>query len=264
MKLDRAAIDAGVRLEAFDTLVSTNAEALARAASGERGPLWITANRQTAGRGRRGRTWVSEPGNLFATLLLTDPAPPSRAAELSFVAALAVRDAIVALARAELAPAMAARIDLKWPNDVLIDGAKVCGILLEGESGPPLAVAVGIGVNCTCHPDAALYPATDLSAAAIAAGPAELFGALSRAMLARLAQWASGDGFAGIRADWLAHAHGLGGGMRVTVDMRTIEGCFETLDESGRLVLRGPDGPITLAAGDVFPLSVAAAAAEHA
>src|SRR5262249_61805125 len=116
--------------------------------------------------------------------------------------------------------------------------------------------------TCARRPDAGLSPATAPSAGAVAAGPAALFGGVARAMLARLAQWAGGDGFAGIRADWLAHAHGLGGGMRVTVDTRTIEGCFETLDESGRLVLRGPDGPITLAAGDVFPLSVAAAAAE--
>src|SRR6267378_2624975 len=101
----------GIGLIACDTVGSTNAEALAYARAGERGPLWVTARAQTAGRGRRGRVWVSEPGNLYATLLLTDPAPPERAAQLSFVAALAVHDAI-----ARLAPALAPRLALKWPN----------------------------------------------------------------------------------------------------------------------------------------------------
>src|SRR5229473_5485322 len=129
MDLAPGAAAAGVGLIACDTVGSTNAEALAYARSGERGPLWITARRQTAGRGRRGRTWVSEPGNLYATLLLTDPGPAERAAELSFVAALAVRDAIV-----EMAPGLGSRLKVKWPNDLLIDRAKVAGILIEGES----------------------------------------------------------------------------------------------------------------------------------
>src|SRR5215470_5893582 len=110
MELAPEAAAAGVGLIACETVGSTNAEALARGRAGERGPLWITARTQTAGRGRRGRTWVSEPGNLFATLLLTDPAPPERAAQLSFVAALAVHDAILASA-----PSLALRVAFKWP-----------------------------------------------------------------------------------------------------------------------------------------------------
>src|SRR3954466_2783626 len=117
IELDPRASAAGVRLAAHEVVSSTNAEAWARARQGERGPLWITAQRQTAGRGRRGRAWVSEPGNLHATLLLSDPALAGRAAELSLVTALAVRDAIMALA-----PEAAARVALKWPNDVLVDG----------------------------------------------------------------------------------------------------------------------------------------------
>ena len=118
----------GVRIVAHDRINSTNAEALTLARNGERGPLWITAKQQTAGRGRRGRTWTSEPGNLYATLLLVDACPPERAAELSFVAALAVHDAT-----AGRIPGLGRRIALKWPNDGLIDGCKFAGILIEGE-----------------------------------------------------------------------------------------------------------------------------------
>src|SRR5262245_34109780 len=114
MQLDPRATAAGVRLIAHEVLVSTNAEALALGARGERGPLWVTANRQTGGRGRRGRMWVSEPGNLFASLLLTEIAPSEHWPELAFVAALAIHDAIAEVAR-QLRP----QLFIKWPNDLL-------------------------------------------------------------------------------------------------------------------------------------------------
>src|SRR5712692_3600029 len=145
MKLDPRATAAGMRLVAHEVLGSTNAEALSLARQGERGPLWITAERQSAGRGRRGRSWVSAPGNLYASLLLTDPAPPEHWPELSFVAALALHDAV-----GGRIPGLAARLVLKWPNDLLIDRNKFAGILVEGEGA---AVAIGIGVNCVHHPD---------------------------------------------------------------------------------------------------------------
>src|SRR5258708_39940625 len=125
----------------LDTVDSTNAEALRRARAGERGPLWIVARQQSAGRGRRGRAWVSPPGNLHATLLLTDPAPAAAAPQLGFVAGLALVDAAAAAA-----PLLASRLALKWPNDLLCGARKIAGILIEGE-GSPLTVAVGIGVN---------------------------------------------------------------------------------------------------------------------
>jgi BirA family biotin operon repressor/biotin-[acetyl-CoA-carboxylase] ligase len=260
MQLDPAAVRACVRLEAHAALGSTNEAALAQARAGEGGPLWITASRQTAGRGRRGRAWVSEPGNLYATLLLRDPSPPHRAAELSFVAALAVHDAIAALA-----PAIAPRIAIKWPNDVLVDGAKCAGILIEGEGGDgggSLAVAVGIGVNCAHHPPDLAFPATDLAALGLAVDPEGVFRALSRTMLDRLAQWDRGNGFPTIRSDWLQRAAGLGGNIRVVFGDRELEGRFETLDDAGRLVLRLADGTTqAVAAGDVFPLPASTAPA---
>ena len=252
MQLAPDAAAAGVGLIACETLGSTNSEALARARAGATGPLWITARTQTAGRGRRGRTWVSEPGNLYATLLLTDPAPPERAAQLSFVAALAVHDAIVACA-----PVLAPRLAFKWPNDVMLDGAKLAGILIEAEGTRPLMVAVGIGVNCRHHPAATDLAATDLAAAGVGVAPEELFRALSVAMADRLRQWH--EGFTGVRTAWLDRAGGLGGNLTARLGTRELIGRFETLDEAGRLLLRLPDGALeTIAAGEVFPVAPAA------
>ncbi len=248
MKLDPRATAAGMRLVAHDVLGSTNAEALSLARQGERGPLWITAGRQTAGRGRRGRAWVSEPGNLYASLLLTDPAPAEHWPELSFVAALAIHDAVV-----EVASRLKSLLAIKWPNDLLLSGKKFAGVLIEGEGGDGGAVAVGIGVNCASHPTGTDHPATDLAAAGAEVSPETLFAALSAKMLGRLAQWNGGEGFATVRADWLARAAGLGDEIRVRLVDRELSGRFEALDRAGGLVLRRPDGKAeTIAAGDVF------------
>jgi len=255
MQLDPAAAAAGLRLYDHETLPSTNAEALTRARRGE-ASFWVTARTQTAGRGRRGNAWQSDPGNLFATLLLRDPAPPQHAPELAFVAALAVLDAIMGRA-----PALRPKLALKWPNDVLCGGAKLAGILIEAESerageGAALIAAVGIGVNCRHHPAQTSYPATDLAAAGAPVAAEDLFGTLSGTMLRRLAQWDRGENFSAVRADWLAHAAGLGGDLLVRLPGRDLRGRFEALDERGRLLLRRADGGLeTISAGDVFPVA---------
>lgn len=239
---------ADFRFLAYDTLGSTNAEALSLARAGERGPLWVTAQRQTAGRGRRGNAWTSEPGNLYATCLLTDGVPPGRSPELCFVAALALHDAV-----GEVAPTLKA--ELKWPNDLLIGGAKFAGILIEAENvqGRATAIAIGIGVNCAHHPDSTPYPATDLAACGVAVTPDLLLARLAAAMQARLAQWDAGDGFLTTRADWLARAAGLGGDIVVRLPDRELAGTFETLDRSGRLMLRLPAGTLeAITVGEVF------------
>jgi BirA family transcriptional regulator, biotin operon repressor / biotin---[acetyl-CoA-carboxylase] ligase len=236
-----------IRVIARETIGSTNEEALMLARAGERGPLWISARAQSAGRGRRGRSWTSPPGNLYASLLLTDPSPPERAPELSFVAALAVYDAVAAAA-----PSLVARLSLKWPNDLLIGEKKFGGILIEAESSSPCAVVVGIGVNCAHHPGDTPYPATDLTEAGAVVAPSDLLDRVSSAMLARLAQWDRGAGFTQIRADWLARAAGLGQEICLKLADGDRVGRFETLDETGRLVLQLPAGTReAISAGDV-------------
>lgn len=256
MELDASAVSSGARLIAFDSVGSTNAEALRFARGGERGPLWVVAAQQTEGRGRRGRAWVSERGNLYASLLLADPSPPERAAELSFVAALGLSDALI-----ETIPEIARRISLKWPNDVLVDGRKAAGILIEGESsGAALVAVVGMGVNCAHHPTETAVPSTDLAALGYALAPERLFQRLSRTMTARIAQWRRGEGFQFLRTDWLARAAGLGQEMVARLETGAVKGRFETLDERGRLVLLLPNGRRELiGAGDVFPLTAARA-----
>ncbi len=246
--MDREATDlAGVRHIAYEALGSTNAEALALARAGERGPLWITATTQSAGRGRRSNRWVSPPGNLYATLLLIEPSPPPQAPQLSFVAALAVHDAVAACA-----PQLGPLLKVKWPNDLLVGQAKVAGILIEGESDPAFAVAVGIGVNCATHPNDTSYPAIDLAATGALVAPDALFAALSTAMEERLAQWNRGQGFAAIRGDWLKRAAGLGEMLQVRLRERELSGRFEGLDEAGRLLLKQGGDLSTVTAGEVF------------
>ena len=186
--MNREATDlAGVRHIVYDTLGSTNAEALALARAGERGPLWISARSQDAGRGRRGNAWASPPGNLYATLLLTEPSPKPQAPQLSFVAALALHDAVC-----ECAPQFGPALQVKWPNDLLLGPAKLAGILIEGESEPAFAVAIGIGVKLREPPRRYAVPGNRsrcrrrLGDAGRAAGRARRHhGAASRAVAAR-------------------------------------------------------------------------------
>ena len=233
--MNREATDlAGVRHIAHDTLGSTNAEALALARAGERGPLWITAAQQSAGRGRRGQEWVSPRGNLYAPLLLAEPSAAEVAPQLSFVAALAVHDAI-----AECAPALGPGLSLYWPNDLVLGGALWIFTLKSG-------------VNCAHHPGDTPYPATELAAAGAHVTPEGLFAALARAMERRLTQWARGAGFAATRADWLKRAAGLGETIRVRLPERDLSGRFGGLDDTGRLLL-GMDGTtMSVTAGEVF------------
>jgi len=245
-----------IRHVAYDQVPSTNLEALSRARAGEPGPLWITARAQTAGRGRGGRDWASPPGNLYATLLVRDPAPVACAPQLAFVASLAVADAILSFDGN-------APVALKWPNDVLLRGAKIAGILIEGE-GAPVVVAIGIGVNCISHPDHTSYPATDLRAHGTQVSAEGLFTVLSSAMSRRLAQWNRGASFASVRADWLARAHPAGTEMQVRLATGALAGRFESLDDFGRLRIRRADGTVeAVSAGDVvsvrWPATVAPA-----
>jgi BirA family biotin operon repressor/biotin-[acetyl-CoA-carboxylase] ligase len=246
------AVPAGYRHRAFDRLPSTSSEALAAARAGDEGRLWITAAVQTAGRGRRGKPWSTTPGNLAASLLLIDPAPPPLAPTLSFVAAVALHEAIADLAGRTLG----ARLRLKWPNDLLLDGLKLAGILVEGEnfSAARMAVVVGVGVNCVSHPKVSgPVAATDLAERGVAIDAEGLFVALAMRMAERIADWDRGAGFAAIRAAWLRRAIGIGQPIRVNLADRSVEGRFDDLDDMGRLILSRPDGRReAFTAGDVF------------
>lgn len=262
MRLDPIAVKAGVRLESLGTTTSTNAEARLRAQRGDNGPLWITAAAQTQGRGRHGRVWISPPGNLYASLLLRDPSAIEDAPQLALVAALALRDAVALEAKS-----LASQLKLKWPNDLLLDGRKCAGILIEGEAvsggeaGKGLIVVVGIGVNCTGHPSSTQpsigLAATDLKTHGPIIAPEVLFTRLSATMCLRVAQWDRARGFSTILADWLIHACGIGEPITVRNGDIEMQGRFVGLDHAGRLVLERADGVVAkIAAGDVFPFAV--------
>lgn len=256
-----SAAAAGYRLEALTSVGSTNALALERAREGDPGKLWVVSAHQTGGRGRRGRPWETPPGNLAATLLLVEGFEATAAATLGFVAGLALGDALAAVvpsARVALgvdgAEAGRDRFTLKWPNDVLADGAKLAGILLESSalSEGRMALAIGIGANVVSHPENVPYPATSLGQLGAKADAGTLFLALSDAWVDNMRLWNGGQGLAGVRERWLKRAAGLGSRVTVRVDGRVVQGMFETIDESCRFVIREDDGTrLKIAAGDV-------------
>jgi len=233
----------------FDEIDSTNAEARRRAEAGETGPLWIAARRQTGGRGRRGRPWETGVGNLAATLLITTAKPPIEAAQVAFVAALAVADLAAAYADPSL-------VTMKWPNDVLIEGRKVAGILVEsGRQAKGLSwLAVGVGVNLAQGPQSAERPATSFAAETATAPPtpAEALDRLAAAFAVWLAVW-DNQGFSAIAQAWTQRAFGLGEACHAHLGAEVVDGVAEGLDPDGALRLRLADGTVRrITAGDVF------------
>lgn len=230
---------------------STNAEA-ARCAPTLTGPAWILAGHQTTGRGRRGRAWASPPGNFHATLIFRPDTGPAHAALHSFAASLALRDALAALTDLPTA------FTLKWPNDVLLQGGKLAGILLESAShGPHLThLSIGFGVNLIAAPDPALLeqtalrPVTLLQETGLRILPETLLDHLAPAFASRAAQLARG--FAHTRADWLAHAANLGQPIRARTAQHTHHGTFQTIDDTGALILQTSDETLAIPAAEVF------------
>jgi BirA family transcriptional regulator, biotin operon repressor / biotin---[acetyl-CoA-carboxylase] ligase len=243
-------LPAGIVLDHLGEVTSTNDIVRERAAQGAQGPLWVRASSQTKGRGRRGRSWLSAPGNLFMTGLVTLDVPPSEAANLSFIAALAVGEAIGAVVPSSL-------IALKWPNDVLLDGKKCCGILLESWDSPHgLQVAVGIGINVLSQPDNIDQMITCLADHALPDGnlcdAATLFEFVLCSFHHWLALWRE-QGFEAIRNAWLERAKGVGQPIVVRLPNDTLEGVFAGLAQDGALILQLRDGHRRqISAGDVF------------
>jgi len=236
----------------LDQTDSTNADARRRAEAGERGPLWIVARHQTEGRGRRGRTWSSDAGNLFATLLTTTHKPPAEAAQITFIAALAVADLLDGWAPASL-------VTIKWPNDVMLAGDKTAGVLVEsgGHAGGGLWLAVGIGVNLAHAPAGTDRRATALAhhlSGDLAAPPTVEAAAarLAEAFGVWMGRWET-LGFQPVLDAWRARTPGLDGPAVARLGRETVEGVAEGVAPDGSLRLRLADGSLRMiSAGDVF------------
>lgn len=256
-------LPAGFRLVALESVGSTNDEAkrLAREGAADRTVVW--ARRQEAGRGRRGRHWVSPEGNLYCSVVLRPedesqalrPEWAANAAQLSFVAALAVGGAVAHA----LGPGLRCRY--KWPNDVLVNGRKVAGILLESEPGANGRLewlVLGVGINLRHFPEGTEYPATALAVeGADDVQPGDILENFCGHLKHWLDRWQA-DGFAPVREAWLRQAMGLSGPITVRLHDRSLVGTFHDLDADGALLLdegnagAGGGGLTRITAGDVF------------
>lgn len=264
MQLGPKARAAGFQLAAFDAIGSTNAEALVQGRAGEAGPKWFVTTEQTAGRGRRQRAWIAPRGNLASSIFEVMRVPPGIAATLGFAAGLALERALQQVSlEARARDGIDFGFRLKWPNDVLAGGKKLAGILLEAENvGDRLAVVVGIGTNVIAAPEGTPYPATSLSALGIQVSAEDLFAALSDAWAELRGIWDDGRGFGALRTLWLDRAAGLGEPVSVQSGASTIDGIFDTIDDTGCLIVRTIDGRrVPVSAGDVYFKSVASAGA---
>jgi len=222
--------------------------AMLRAAAGASGPHWFAASEQTGGRGRSGRNWVSPPGNLYASLLLTYPRALPTIAQLSLVAGLAAHEAVSALA-----PSLPLR--LKWPNDLLVDDAKICGILIEGRMNHDTGahnVVVGIGINLAHHPDLAGRRTASLAVLGIVALPQDALTHLAAAFEHWRGLWAEGDGMPAIRHAWMERALELDTPVTVHAGPEQLEGRYLGLDADGAMLLGLPQsGQRRITFGDV-------------
>lgn len=244
-------LPSGYRLVFHETIDSTNAEALRLAAAGEASGLWVWAGTQRAGRGRAGRSWASPAGNLHTSLLLRPLVPLATALQLSLLAGVAAHDAVSALAAgAGVMPVFR----LKWPNDILLNGAKLGGILLESRAGAEEnapAVVIGTGLNLARVPGDLARPVASLADAGIPVERAQAFAALAWATAEWIAHWQEGAGFEAIRTAWLERAKPLGGRMSVHLGAELVSGTFVGIDEIGALRLATESGERRITAGDV-------------
>jgi BirA family biotin operon repressor/biotin-[acetyl-CoA-carboxylase] ligase len=251
----------GYRLSGYDEIGSTSTEASRAAERGDVGEVWFAALKQTAGRGRRGRAWETPSGNLAASLMIVPDCDPAVAATLGFVAGVALNRALAAtLPNGVLktgidgADGPGHRIALKWPNDLLADGEKLAGILLEAQKREDgrLAIVIGFGVNVVSAPSGLPYPATSLDALGAAITAETIFAALADEWVVAYELWDNGENVGDILRLWRASAAGIGAEVAVKRDADVVRGIFETIDDSGRLIVRGADNSrVAISAGDV-------------
>lgn len=239
-----ANVPAPFSLIRLDSVGSTNDELRRLALSGAAADfLVVSATEQSAGRGRRGRVWVSPPGNLHCSFLLKIQSLAS-AAQLGFVAAIALVDALSALVPG-------ADFKAKWPNDVLMNGRKVAGMLLEPVAEDWLILGIGIDVAAAPPADAVLYPVASLCDAGFIGSADEVLAALCGELAPQVERWRS-DGFGPIRDAWVARARGIGDQVVVRLEGETLTGRFAGLDEQGALLLGAGSNMQRIMAGDVF------------
>ena len=240
----------------FEAIDSTNREVKRLADAGDFGPLWVSADSQDVGKGRRGREWISKPGNLYCSGLYPHPADIASAARLSFVAAIALAETLDQYIDPDI-------IKIKWPNDVLVDGKKIAGILLEsGTEGETIWVAIGMGVNLLHHPEGTDTPATHLLEhidIEKMTGPEPVFtgsGPVLATLAARFDHWRDiylSDGFLPVKNAWTQRALGLGEPVTANLATRKITGIAKGLDDDGALLLELDNGELEkIHAGDVF------------
>jgi len=237
------------RLIELESVDGTNAEAKRVAAAGvglTRESIVIWAKAQTAGRGRRGREWISPPGNLYCSLLFDPQCGVGEAGQLGLVASVALQRVI---------SGHCDHVQCKWPNDVLIGGCKVSGLLMETEASAAGTLAwlvLGVGVNIVHHPEDTPYPATSLYAEdAEGITVAQMLEGFVGEMDRLLSEWRE-VGFSAARAAWLDVAAGLDQKITVRLPNETLTGVFAGLDAGGALILNGPEGTRTINSGDVF------------
>jgi BirA family biotin operon repressor/biotin-[acetyl-CoA-carboxylase] ligase len=245
-------LPSGYRLLRMETVDSTNAEARRRALAGEPGPLWIWSARQSQGRGRGGREWISQYGNLFASLLIRVNCPLRVAGQLALLAGIISFDTIAKLVAYE----GRSEILLKWPNDILLAGEKVAGMLLEnvGSANESRSIVViGTGINLASHPENLPQPAVSLATYGMTVTPANALETLAATTHEWLGRWGEGSCFPTIRRAWLDRAGPTGRALTVRVGSQEVEGVYGGLDADGALRLLMPDGgEYRVTAGDVF------------
>lgn len=229
---------------------STNDDLFAYAKAGhDADRLWLTAGEQNKGKGRRGRNWMSPSGNFHGSLYLREPCEVHQLGFLPLLCAVAVHRAISNLLKSKMH-----KVQIKWPNDILINGAKICGMLIEaGHKKDHLEVVIGCGINLVAHPQDTPYPATDLNNLGVKVSPSEMLHHLASSFNELLVQWDRGNGNDAILKLWTEHARGIGEKTIVNLADSQLEGVFEGINANGVLLLREPSGNLNeISAGDIF------------
>jgi len=244
-------VPGGYRVTELDDIDSTNLEAARQAAAGAPDGTVIWSKAQSGGRGRRGRVWCSPAGNLYCSILMRPTEPAHTAAQIGFVVSLAGAEAV----RGVLPEGRV--VTLKWPNDILVSGRKVAGILLESQSSAPGRLdwlVAGFGLNVVSHPDSVEYPASDLRTEGASTTARNMLEAYLESFARWRARWRS-EGFAPVRATWTGLAVGLGRDIKVRLTDEILEGRFRALDDDGGLVLELADGSLrVITSGQVFAI----------